>query len=171
MPHPDFAPGQRLTAAMLAGVQWQTVSQASSVIKNNNTTFIATDLLVPSVANATYEYFLIVVYSTNTTPDIKFDWTVPTSGTVSRWAWGTGTNSATTTAINSVDQFMARYATQSTAIPPGGVSSTQTSAYFETGSMFGGNGGSITLRFAQNTANASDTTFLSSSRLRYLRTD
>lgn len=166
MPYPTFTAGSPLTAADLTAMQWQQVSQGSDQTINNSTTLTATSLILPAVANATYKYELYVGYTnTSDTADIKFDWTVPTSGSVTRFVAGPGT-SATGGSTNYTTTLWRRTVAGS-AIAIGG-SSTSTS-YFEFGEIDGGDGGDVTFRFAQNTATVANTVLSSTSTLWYVR--
>lgn len=169
MPYPTFSAGQRLTAANLSGMQWQAVEQGEDQTVNNSTTVVSTNLSMTAVAGARYKYQLLISYTSGSTPDIKFRWTVPTSGSLDRFIQSGGT--AATGSTENLTTLVSRRASEFTEVPAAGTSSSPvTLIYVEFGVIYGGVGGAVTFQFAQNTANASDTVVQSLSRLEWLRT-
>ncbi len=119
---------------------------SSTTLQNDN------HLLLPVVANATYDLFLLCVFSGSTTGDIKFAWSVP-SGTVLRWGDQTGFSGlATDTDVYSAQgsgtqvcfQIWATVVTSSTA-------------------------GNVQFQWAQNTSDATATIVRANSHLKMTR--
>lgn len=168
MPYPTWAAGQKVTAAQLQGMQWQVVTQGSDQTVNNSTTVVSTNLTLNAVSGARYTYQLLVTYTSGATPDIKFRWTFPTSATIDRFILSAG--SASTGSSENLTTSVVRRASEFTEVPAAGTgTSPVTLIYTERGEIYGGTGGAVTLQFAQNTTNASDTIVQSLSRLEYLR--
>lgn len=92
MPYPSFSAGQRVTAALLNAGKLEKVTKGSA--QNSTTTTLAdiTSLLFTCEAGAVYIMHVEVAYDSPTANDIKFDWTVPTGGSMARSisALGTG---------------------------------------------------------------------------------
>ena len=151
------------TALMDAAFQAKDENIATAIVKTadetvNNSTTLQNDnhLLFALVANTTYEVDLVLLHnSTSTTPDFKLGWTVP-SGCVMFWA------SVTSNAWGSFG---------GTALSGAGDTKTAGSISGTGGAIFkalvrnGANAGNIQLRWAQNTADASDSKLLKHSHL------
>lgn len=119
-----------------------------------SSTTLANDsqLLLPTVASATYTLFLMCIFSGGTTGDIKFDWTVP-SGTVLRWSDQTGASG-----LNSdVDVYSA----------PGG--STQVAFQIWATVVTSSTAGNVQFRWAQNTSDTTATIVRTNSYLQLTR--
>jgi hypothetical protein len=168
MSYPPFTAGFPLTAADLTAMQWQTVEQGSDQTATSNTTFADTNLAFTGVAGATYLFDLAVNYTGNG-GDIQLDWTVPTNGAAIRFIAGIGPAATGASTFNNTTTTWRRIAANIPSPAGDGVGASTNVAYFETGEFDAGDGGAITLRFAQNTSNAATTTFSANSRLRYLR--
>lgn len=169
MPYPDLAAGMVLTAGMLQGLQWQAVDQASAATVTNSTTLTNTNLTFDAEAGAQYMYRLLIGYTADDTPDMRFAWTVPTNGEVRRWSAGIGSN-ATGSSDNQTDVHFRRPAT-TTNVRVGGTTTADTQSYHEHGLILGGNGGPVMFQFAQWVADAQTNTLIASSRLDWLRID
>lgn len=170
MPYPNLAAGQRLTAGMLQAMQWQAVEQGSQLTVNNSATLVDTNIIVPLVAGATYEYELMVGYATTDTTDatdFRFAWTAPTNGEVRRWSWGYG--SGGTGAGDDYSSVNFRRPITATNVRIGASSDGTTNSYYERGIMIGGDGGNAVFQFAQYVAGAFDSSITGSSRVAYLR--
>lgn len=122
---------------------------------NNNATMQNDDELTVAVeANKVYLVRLLLVYSTGVTPDLDLSWGAP-SGSTLQWAVNAlGFNQSGST-INSIDRFALAVGS---ARPAGGTT-TQPVIALPTGLLVvGGTAGSLTLRWSQDVADASDTT-------------
>ena len=167
MPYPTLAAGQPLTVGMLQGLQWQTVQQGSDLVVTNSAVLVNSNLTVTVVANAVYRFRLMASYNGHASGGAAFAWTAPVGGSVERWTWGIGANA--TGSINDVSSMAMRRTATATVAQLGAIGTTNSLAYHEEGIFNSGNGGSITLQFAQSTAFATASTLTSSSRLEYLR--
>lgn len=170
MPYPVFVAGFPLTAADLSELQWKEVNQGSDQGVTSSTAYVDSAITFTAVAGARYRYKLVAGYTANTTADAKFMWTVPASGEVTRFAQGVGLSN-TITNVHDVDRGAARRLFAANDVTVGGVNSAQTAVYIEDGEIEGGAGGAVTLRFAQNTSNATATTLVASSTLWYIRVE
>jgi len=168
MPYPSWSAGQTVTAADLTAMQWVVVEQGEDQTVNNSTTVVDTNLSMQAEAGARYLYRLRVTYTSGSTVDIKFRWTVPSSGSVDRFIQAGGTSS--TGSSENLETMVSRRASESTEVPAAGAtSSPNTLVYIEDGVIGGGNGGAVTLQFAQNSAVAANTVVQDLSFLAYLR--
>ena len=164
MPLVPFQAGQSLTAADLNAafdirrVAWQTGDQ----IVNNSTTFVSSTFLTLTVAaNSSYVYEALLVWDTNSTADFKHQLLVPAGAAVRQGTW-TPTNTVaatnTTIAVDALDAIGyggggVALGTMLTARPVGLIATV-------------GTAGSVTVQFAQGTANASNTTLKTGSWIR-----
>lgn len=161
-----FLAGEKLRASELNSYVPILGRATADTTKNASTTLgDVTGLAVTLEANATYVFDGYVAYSSGATPDIKFGWTVP-SGVTGHWSLhGMGTSSSWPGNIDS--QHVTSY---SSTIPAGGDGTTPTLAVWPLGYLvMDTTAGTVQLRFAQNTSNASDTTVLTGSWLRFQR--
>ena len=125
-----------------------TIHKTADQTVNNSTTLVNdTDLVVPLLANRKYYWFMRVRFQSNSTPDIKFTWTVPSGATGGRRreltaatevSYGTTSNWPGSTGVNRQG-----YA--------GGYVEVSTTA------------GNLQFQWAQNTADASNTAVLKGS--------
>lgn len=164
MPYPTFAAGQTLTAAMLTALQWKEVYQGSDQTRTSSTALTASSIVIPVVAGATYRYKLLVRYSTSgVNPDIKFDWTVPTNASMQRFVQGPGqvlVATAASGAANQITTLTSTHVAHSTVLDfhANAVQSGMAGHFQEDGEIYGGDGGNVTLRFAQAASDAQTTT-------------
>lgn len=124
----------------------------------NNTTTLAnaTEMSFSVGANETWGFLMFIRYSTNATADIKFAFTVPASATWDVHAVGKDAGAT-------LDAQIA-YGDHSTTVKDfTGTTATRTSLALMGTVVTGGTSGSLQLQFAQQTANASDTTVLANS--------
>lgn len=119
---------------------------SSTTLQNDN------HLLLPVVANATYDLFLLCVFSGDTAGDIKFAWSVP-SGTVLRWVDQTGSSGLAT----DTDFYSA----------PGGT--TQVGFQIWATVVTSATAGNIQFQWAQNTSSATATIVRTNSHLKMQR--
>lgn len=163
-----FAAGQPVTAADLQALQWTWVEQGSDQTATSNTTLAATNLTFTGVASAIYWYELYVNYTGNG-GDIKIDWTVPTNASMIRYPRGIGDAATGASTLNATTTFWRRVANDIAVSAGDAVGLSVNVAYFESGEIDAGDGGALTVRFAQNSSDADATTFSANSRLRYIR--
>jgi hypothetical protein len=165
--YPVWTAGQKVTAAMLAGMQRNWVNQGADLVVNNSTTLQNTSLIVPMLANGIYEYLIQGWVRASATADVKFNWSLPAGATVDRNMWGAATGATGGTTAYTESMFRVNSGGD---IEVGAVSTSTTSAYYEYGLIrCGGTAGNATLQFAQFVANASDATFRAQSNLFYTR--
>lgn len=165
MVYPVINAGKRITTALLNAMIPVTVYKSADQTVNNSATLVdAADLSFTADANATYRIRLWASYSSNTTPDIKFNWTIPSGASMQRYTLGppVGTTDTTTTTVT-----MRRRS--STDAPQGGDGNTNFTTYNEEVILRTTNSGDVKLRFAQNTANASDTILRADTFIEYRR--
>lgn len=118
------------------------VSPGSSTLQNDDELFIAVE------ANAVYIVELIILYTSGTTPDIKFGLTVPT-GATGTWS-GIGYDTASS--------FLSFGPVNITSALPFGGLAADKEARINIVLATGANAGTVQLQWAQNTLNASTTT-------------
>jgi len=126
--------------------------KASSEIVNNSAVLQNDDDLHFAVeANKWYWFIAYIVFTSPTTPDIKWYWTVPTGGDYScSFSGQIGSSSSSNDELSYIYNGSSAYV-------------TNTTNNWRTMMMFGNvrngaNAGNFQLQWAQNTANASDTT-------------
>lgn len=168
MAYPTWRSGMRVTASRLRGMQWQRVEQGSDLTVNNSTTYQLTNLAIPAETGGVYRFIMDIGYTTFI--DVKIEWDDATSGNGNRNSFGigrdtTGNNLHTATDVN------VRVLNTVTDAQIGYSSAGNGMAYHEDGEFEAGGDGDITVMFAQNTADASDSVFLARSRLYYVRID
>src|SRR5262249_11988175 len=102
MVYPVINAGKRITTSLLNAMIPVTVYKSADQTVNNSATFVdAADLGFTAEANATYKIRLWAAYSSNTTPDIKFNWTTPSGASLQRYSLGpqVGTTDTTATSV------------------------------------------------------------------------
>lgn len=165
MPYPVFSAGQTLTAGQLAALQWTEVIQGTVLTVNNSTTFVDSNIVVPTLANARYRFELLCAFTSS--PAVKFRWDVPSGGQVDRYELGPGSDASGGSGSNST--VSTRRMTASDSLVVNGATNTHVR---EAGVITGGaSDGDVTLQFAQNSAIAADSDLSSSTRLFYIRID
>lgn len=167
--YPTWRAGKKVTAALLTQQQVHTVMASSDLIRNNTAT-IADDtaLLFPLVANALYIVEAYVAFNAASgTPDIATSWSVPAGTTGGRFCYG-ATSPGGTFTDESNGRVTVRSQTQT-----GTVTYTQHTAQQSITEVLSlitsGTAGNVVFGWAQNTANASNTTRLAESYLRIER--
>lgn len=146
------------TATLTAARALRALKLTDSITPVNNSTALVDDpdLRLTVAANTTYDLNLQVTYSTGATPDIKFAWSLP---------------AGTTMPAN-----MAHFYNGSWVAGPVNDTSTLVCEGFATDLpmrwsgllIVGGTPGVLQLRFAQNTANATNTLLRAGSYMRLL---
>jgi len=130
----------------------------------NNTTTLATALSYPMAASATYMVRGLVIYMSGTTPDMKYGLLGPASSSGTIIYSGVVTASWSTTVVNDTD-----LTSVSTFAVDGAGATTQSISRFEAMVTTGATAGNLSLQFAQNTANASDTTLVAGTTMDVVR--
>jgi hypothetical protein len=148
----------------------RTTYKTSDQTVNNTTTLVnATGLSLPIAASGVYAFDSFIMFTSNTTPDFKFNLNMPTScvGTISNW--GAGNAITTFTSGNSIftDAFSG---TTNVGSSMGGVGTGTAITIRPVGYIKNStNAGTVQFQFAQNTANASDTVLKEGSWFRLTR--
>ncbi len=134
---------------------WVKVNRTTAVFtKNANTTLSdVTGLSFAIAANETWLFWIALYYSSGTTPDLKFTFTVPSGCTGSQGFVG---------ALNSTSASI----TVTTVIPAAGSAQVATISGLAINST---TAGTIQLQAAQNVSDASDSTIFANSHLLAVR--
>jgi hypothetical protein len=145
--------------------QWQTVTKTADQPYTNSAVLGPdTHLLLPVVANATYELEGYIAYDgAFNAGDMKADWSAP-AGASMRW-------SLNAPAPGGAAAYASQSATIGTPLTAGtyGTGGTQTSASVRGLLITSGTAGTLQLRWAQNTAHASTLTLYAKSWIRLHR--
>lgn len=172
MGYPDVAAGQSLTAGMLQAMQLQSVEQGTTQDVVSSTTLVDSNLVLPAAAGAIYSYRLLCAYTclryTGTAGGIKFAWTAPTNGSVVRFSIGIG-NANSAGALDDQDSVNIRRPATTSLVNISSSALANGHSYHEGGVINGGDGGNVTLQFAQIATSASASTITPSARLEWLR--
>jgi hypothetical protein len=169
-----FVTGQRLTAAALNAALTTDVGTdafgyctADTTVNNSATLVNVAGLSIALLANAKYVMSGALGYTSGATPDIKFAFSV--TGSVTGW-WAL--MPVTTGSAGTIGDLVAFRDTSFTSAQSAGGSDTLSGnacamprGYVVTG----GSAVTLQVQFAQNTANASNTTTREGSFLRFLR--
>lgn len=135
-------------SALITEVRPVAARKTANETVNNSATLQNDDHLVVAVAaNATYDFTMVLHYTSGTTPDLKIGWTVP-SGTTMAW----------TAAYYdpSLSLGMTSNLTQTTVLALGGSTFNQ-STYIHGVIITSSTAGNVQLQWAQNSATGSDT--------------
>lgn len=145
-----FLTGQELEADDLNNAFEIVRRKGSDETVNNSATLQDdNDLVWTLEASATYVISIYLSYNSGATPDIKFGWTVPTSSTL-RWGFiGVDTALALKAGAASV--------LNSGSVEPFGGDAAERYLQIHGSIVTSTTAGSLILRWAQNTANASNT--------------
>ncbi|GAA4849802.1 hypothetical protein GCM10023403_10760 [Pseudonocardia benzenivorans] len=121
-------------------------------------------LSLPVLASTTYLLSALLIWSTGTGPDAKFGLTVPAGCTWQVAPFGIPTSVTATAGSIETAVFTA------SGIPLGGVAAGTKTAALVTGTVVvGGTAGTVTISWAQNTSNASNTVLYTGSSLQLTR--
>lgn len=132
--------------------------KSSDEIVNNSAVFQNDEeLLMSLAASARFRFFCRLLYNSGTTPDLKFQWTYP-SGTTMLYT-------GLCTVAGAFNQFQF---TEAAGGSIDGVAANTAALLFGTITT-SSTPGTLTLQWAQNTANASDTTLRAGSFLEVVR--
>jgi hypothetical protein len=166
--YPTVRAGMKVTQARLSAMQWNETPKVNDQGVANSTTYVDdTALLFAVAANAEYVARFHLVVDGVTGADIKVRFSVPAGATGFRWCQGPQAGSADRENTNMaipVHGF-------TTDRPYGTVAATAASiAVIERLHVFtAATSGSVTLQWAQNTANATGTLVLANSFVTWLR--
>jgi hypothetical protein len=158
-----FAAGDTLTAALLNAVVSAVTplfarKTANQTVNNSTTLVNDNELLVSIEANTTYEMLLHVRYDSSTVADMKINLTLPSGcNTPHMMFLGGGTGSAVQHAAAASPSF--------STVDGQGVGTATAFDYVGT-LVNGSNAGTVRFQFAQNTAEATNTTVQAGSTLR-----
>jgi len=161
---PTFFAGQRLTAALLRSMQPITVVKAADESVTSSTTLQDDNhLILPLEANATYTLEGGLYYDGQfNAGNLKLTWTLPASATFYWSANGPATGGAAAYASNAVTSGNISLGTY-------GTGGAKTTASVNATVVTVGTAGNMTLRWAQDTSNATATTIYAKSWLRAWR--
>lgn len=154
-----FLSGQRLTAAQLEALLplWKTKTATETV--NNSATLQNDDTLFVSVAaNTVYNFESRIIHNSGTTPDFKAGWTYPSGLTMLYNRLGVGLAGG-----GNVHLLFA--SNETTSILDDGFAADRSFMMWGTVTV-GATAGTLQFQWAQNTANASDTSVLAGSYLK-----
>jgi hypothetical protein len=154
---PVFTAGRIPTASEVAALVPIYAVKVTDETIISNATFQNDDVLFVSVsAGYTYELEAVIHHQSNTTPDIKFQWTVPSGATIVWAHMGTVTNFAAT-----------YYTTASVSVLDG--NGGNASSLVKGIVTVGATSGTLQLQWAQITSNASNTIVRAGSYLKLVR--
>lgn len=164
--YPVWRAGMKVTARRLSRQQVEVITASSTQVANNTTTLANdTELLVSLEASATYVIQLVAGFdNVNTGVGYRTAWTVPSGATGKRFVFGaTQTSGSFGDAENTRGKIPAvDFTTASTH-----VSGTIDQSHYEWLTVTTGTEpGNAQFQFAQQTANASNTTRLANSLIR-----
>lgn len=164
---PLYAAGQKIRGNEINALP-QTYRVTSNQVINNNTNLInAVGLAFQGEANGIYLVEGLVCYKSNATPGLKLAWSIPVG--VTGWGGMQGTAGPTNrvsdwNAVAFLDDFTATFGITGDDTSWGAIICSPLACM-----TFGANAGTAQLRFAQNTAQASNTTIYAGSCLRVSR--
>jgi hypothetical protein len=144
------------TAAKAEAIVPRIGFKTSSQTVNNSTVLVSdSQLFVTVSANTSYVFTGRFLYTSGTTPDIKFGFAYPTAATATYTLYGIAAGGASLAAFHQTEASVG-------ALEGGtAIACTMTGSW-----TIGANGGTVQLQWAQNTANASNTQVLAGSFLR-----
>lgn len=165
---PDWKAGSKVTKARIAQQQIQVITSSSTQVVNNSTTTVDDNELVVALdANASYILELQVAFdNANTTPGYRTAWSMPTGATGFRYIFGsTQTGASFTDETNTKGKVVSGGLTVQSTHRSG----TADQSHSEWLTVVTTNAGNAQFQFAQQTANASNTTRLENSYIRVQR--
>ncbi|MFE3578705.1 hypothetical protein [Streptomyces vinaceus] len=162
--YPTFYAGQRVTADLLASMLPFAVVKATDESVSSSTTLQDDNhLILPLAANAVYTIegglYYDGVYNAG---NLKLSWSLPASATIIWSANGPATGGAAAFASNAVTSGNITIGTY-------GTGGSKTTASISATVKTAGTAGNMTLRWAQDTSNATATTIYANSWLRAWR--
>jgi hypothetical protein len=145
--------------ADLAGIVLGAVKSSNQTVNGSDVLTNVTGMSFSVVANAVYAGELVLYYNSGATPDIKFGLTVP-SGATGTWG-GLGYDfTPVLLAFGPIDI--------TTALGFGGLAADR-AAFIRVALTISSTPGTVQLQFAQSTSNASNTTLLAGSWMKFDR--
>lgn len=154
-----FAAGDKPTAVQMEDLRGLRVMKASTETVNNSATLQNDDeLLLAVAANTTYRFLARLLFTSPTTPDIKFGFTYPAGATATYTLHG----------IAPGGSFAAFHQTETTISAQEGTGSASACTMIGTWTI-SSSAGTVQLQWAQNTANASNTQILPGSFLELVK--
>lgn len=145
-----------ITAAQVEAIVPRIGFKTSTQTVNNSATLVSdSQLFVTVEANTTYIFTGRFLYTSGTTPDIKFGFVYPASATATYTLYGIASGGSALSAFHQTESSVAALE-GGTAIACTMVGSWQ----------IGANPGTVQMQWAQNTATASNTQVLSGSFIR-----
>lgn len=166
--YPALRAGQRLTAELLDSMLPRFARKTTDTSRASTTTLADDEHLTFTVeANAVYAMDGWIKYFASTTPDIQIGFATPT-GTLGEWGWLMPGSTTTGTATAG---YSIRTDTNDAADPRAGYGTSDSNMYTPISGLWriGSTAGSLTLRWAQNTSNATATIVFTDSWLRLQR--
>lgn len=162
---PSFAAGEKLRASDLNSFVMLTgFATADKTYTSDANLAAVTGMSVSLEANASYIFDGYVAYNAaSTTPDIKIDWTIPT-GATGHWMLH-----SLSSASSNPGNLDARHSTSFSTAQTGGTDASFGIAALPAGYIETTNAGTIQLRAAQNTSNATTLTVFEGSWIRFQR--
>lgn len=153
--YPVLYAGQRLTAPLLSSIIPDRIWKVTNEDRASTTTLAAdSDLTTTLEANASYHVLFYIHYAAVSAAGFQTDWTVPSGATAGRSALGAGSTQV------SSDNVPGRFGvhTYSTATEYGDrASATNQMIAIEEAVVFTTSAGTLALRWAQATSNATAT--------------
>lgn len=140
--------------------------KAANTVRNNRDVLAVDDLTVPVVAGGIYEVDAHLIYSTDAAADLKLGWSYPASSTM-EWVADGLITSSTPTAGQVTGSRIAINGTAAMGGVDGGLGAriiTNPKGYFVAGAD-----GNLSLTWAQNVINATDSTLYAGSFLKPTR--
>jgi hypothetical protein len=163
---PTFTAGHEPSADEFAYLVPQVASKTANETVTNSATLQNDDaLFLPVLATVDYALDAFVIFTSGGTPDFKFGWTTPTGAalrvTYTTYSLASPVGTQLVDSRTTID-------TASAAVPGGGTTFTTQSAWIVIHGVYlaGGNAGTLQFQWAQNTADASNTTVYDGSWLR-----
>ena len=160
--YPDTPAGEEITEAMLQSTLPIFIEKTDTVGRGNVTLAADVDLVLPVPANSRWWIEMHLIVSGNNTAKIKTDWSVPAGTAGNRRCFGPASNAATQT---DADSTTGRFGVHGfgTAIAyslPRNAANLFSQMEEKAIVAVGTSAGAITLRWAQNVADAVNLTFV-----------
>lgn len=144
-----------LTASIAAISTPLIASPSSAFVKNADTTLAnITGFSISVAASSKYAFIMYINYDSDSTPDFKFDFTLPASATGNYWMQYSSTAGVPTDAF---------FTLATTPITVGGAGAGTLRGASLQGTLITSSAGTVQIRGAQNTSDATDTIVSTSS--------